>query len=327
MKSILVTGGAGYIGAITTKVLLEKGYDVTVIDNLSSGDKTFVPEGARFLPIDLLDKSALTTALGAQHFVAVLHFAAFLHVSDSMLRPGTYFENNVVGSLNLLEAMRKNGIATIIFSSTCSVYGTTQENFMAESFLCKPENPYAESKYMTERMLQWFSDRHDFRAVSLRYFNVAGALPDSSLGETHAEETHIIPLAIQAAITKKPFDLFGTDYSTADGTCIRDYIHVLDIANAHTTVLAALLQDKKLRAVYNVGAGKGYSNREIIENIELITKNKIHVVNRQRRLGDPQHLVADPSAFQQDLHFLPEYSDLFTIISTAWQWEKKRMQK
>lgn len=321
--NILVTGGAGYIGSITSQKLLEEGYSVTIIDNFSSGHKEAIPPTARFFQGDLLDKDFLLTVLKNQNITGVIHFAGRVSVAESMEHPEIYFNTNVKGSVNLLEAMRATKVPIIIFSSTAGVYGNAKKIPISENTSCVPANPYAESKYMVEKMLYWYKKIYMTCSVSLRYFNASGATLDGTRGEAHKNETHLIPLALSAASSQKSLMLYGNDYSTFDGTCIRDYIHVLDLARIHVLVLSSLLRNKKLQIVYNVGAGCGYSNLEIIEMIKKITGVDFPIVIQPRRMGDPQALVADVGLIRKDLGFVPRYSDLQTIIETAWKWHKR----
>ncbi len=323
-QHILVTGGAGYIGAIISQMLIDQEYAVTIIDDLSGSHGRALPEKAKFLQGSITDSHFLKSVFQTNQFDVVIHCAAFLHVVESTQEPGKYFDNNVHGTLTLLEAMRKAGVQRIIFSSTGSVYGNESNTLLSETTLAVPINPYAASKLMDEQLLHWYEICHGFQTVTFRYFNVAGASLDGSHGEAHAIETHLIPLALQAADTGAPFSLYGTDYDTHDGTCIRDYIHVLDLVEVHLLVMKALLDGKRLRSLYNVGTGQGYSNQEIITAVQQITGNRIFIHKKPRRPGDPASLVADNSALKHDLGYTPHYSDLKTIITTAWQWHQRK---
>ena len=316
---ILVTGGSGYIGSVTVSNLLERGHDVTVFDNLLYGHKDAV--SCPLIAGDLLDKDFLRESLDKKNFDAVIHFAAYALAGESMITPYKYFSNNIQGGLNLLEVMKAKKIRHIIFSSTCSVYGTPQKLPVNEAEEKNPENVYGESKLAFEKILQWYDKIYGLKHISLRYFNAAGASLDGKLGENHNPETHIIPNAIKAAINRNQFNLYGNDYPTEDGTCIRDYIHVEDLAEAHVLALKKLTNINK-SDVYNIGSGFGFSNLQIINKVNEITKQNLNVVVKQRRQGDPGIVYADITKAKKILKFNPKYSDLDTIVKTAYNWHK-----
>jgi UDP-glucose-4-epimerase GalE len=317
-KRILVTGGAGYIGSNTTLQLLDAGYDVVVVDNLSRGDRNAVdPERLRV--VDLEDTDGLIDVMREKPCDAVIHFAAFIAVGESMKVPEIYFQNNTAGSLSLLKAMLKTGIRHIVFSSTAAVYGMPERVPIEETELRSPVNAYGESKVMVEKILEWFDQIHGMRSICLRYFNASGADPKVRAGEDHEPETHLIPLLFRAVQTGEPVTLFGDDYPTPDGTCIRDYIHVTDLAQAHIAAVEALTaggQSKK----YNVGTGHGFSVREVLNAVEAVTGKKVPFKMGPRREGDPPILVADSSRLQNELGWRPIHSDLHRIVETAWAW-------
>jgi UDP-glucose 4-epimerase len=320
--NILVTGGAGYIGSTTTLELLDAGYDVVVADNLSRGHRDAV-DPARLRVVDLLDTDGLVRVMSKQRFDAVIHFAAFIAVGESMKIPELYFHNNTAGSLSLLTAMRKTGIDKIVFSSTAAVYGMPERVPIAESEPYAPINVYGESKVMVEKMLDWFDQVYRMRSVCLRYFNASGADPKGRVGERHEPETHLIPLLFNAIQSGKPVTVFGDDYATPDGTCVRDYIHVTDLARAHMVALEALFQGGGSKK-YNAGTGHGYSIKEVMNAVEDVTGRKIPFVMGARRDGDPAMLVADSIRLQRELGWKPEYSSLHKIVETAWAWANRK---
>lgn len=320
--NILVTGGAGYIGSHMTKALLDKGDSVVVVDSLENGFADAVDKRAQFFQGNLLDKHFVENIFTNNHFDGVIHFAAYIAVGESMQKPAKYFENNTQSAIHLLEAMVTHNVNNMIFSSTAAVYGNPKQVPIPEDHPKNLENPYGESKLMVEHMLAWFHKLKGINFTALRYFNASGASLDGSLGERHQPETHIIPNVIKAALEDKPFHLFGTDYPTKDGTCVRDYIHVVDLAEAHLLALQQL-QNKGGGYIYNVGTGKGYSNREVIGEVEKVSGKKIAVVEEPRREGDPAELIADALRIKNELGFAPEHSDLPTIVKTAWNWHNK----
>lgn len=318
---ILVTGGAGYIGSFMTKRLVDDGHEVVVTDSLERGYKKTFDQGT-FIKGDLRD-IFFTKNLFSQHtFDAVIHFAAYISMGESMENPGIYFNNNVFSALNILETMKENNVSSIIFSSTAGVYGNPSEIPIPESHSKNPTNPYGESKYIVERILPWYQKIHHINFASLRYFNASGGALDGSMGEHHDPETHIIPLAIRAVQLGTPFMLYGTDYDTKDGTCIRDYIHVLDLVEAHILALTKL-EEVHGGYEYNVGTGHGYSNREVVAMIEEVSGKKIAIKEMERRSGDASVLIADSQKIMNELHFKPKHSDLQTIIKSAWIWHTK----
>jgi len=305
-RRILVTGGAGYIGSHTVRLLLKQGHDVTVVDNLSKGYRHNVPAG-RLHELDLSDTAALTGLMREKQCEAVIHFAAFIAVGESMREPARYFTNNVSGSLSLLDAMVQAGVHHIVFSSTAAVYGNPPSSPILETFPIQAINPYGESKVMVE---------------TLRYFNASGASPDAALGEEHEPETHLIPLVLRAIQTGKPITVFGDDYATPDGTCIRDYIHVNDLAQAHILAVDYLIGGGTSDQ-FNVGTGAGSSVLEIIRAAEAVTGQKVPYVTGPRREGDPPALVASSQKLRDRLGWAPQYADLRTIVTHAWNFAKK----
>lgn len=316
---ILVTGGAGYIGSITVKALQKAGHEVVVFDNLEYGHKWAVD--TPLVIGDLLKKEDLQK-LDSYTFDAVIHFAAYLQVGESMINPYKYFQNNMLGGLNLLEYMKEKKIPSIVFSSTAAVFGMPEHTPIREDDSKKPESVYGESKLMFEKVLSWYDTIFGIKSVVLRYFNAAGAALDGSLGEDHNPETHIIPVAIKKALKGEAFSLFGDDYPTPDGTCIRDYIHVEDLAQAHILAIEYLGKEKKSDS-FNLGVGKGYSNKEVVDMVKRITGIDFTVNIEKRRPGDPAILLADNTKAKSVLGFNPQYSDLETIVKTAWNWHRK----
>lgn len=324
MKHVLVTGGAGYIGSHACKALAAAGYVPVTFDNLVYGHRSAVQWGP-FVHGDILNRTALDAALRAWRPVAVMHFAAFAYVGESVTDPGRYYRNNVVGSLTLLEAMRDAGVSQLVFSSTCATYGVPQAVPIAEDHSQNPINPYGASKLMVELLLRDFNEAHGLRSISLRYFNAAGADPDGETGEDHDPETHLIPLVLDAAAGKRPdVTVFGSDHPTPDGTCIRDYIHVTDLAQAHVLALQALESDAAT-TVYNLGNGHGFSVRQVIETVRQVTGRPVNAVIGPRRAGDPPQLVGDASRIRRELGWRPQHTELADIVATAWRWHQ-RMQ-
>jgi UDP-glucose 4-epimerase len=321
-KRILVTGGAGYIGSNTTLQLLDAGYDVVVVDNLSRGNREAV-DPARLRVVDLLDTDGLIRVMSEKPCDAVIHFAAFIAVGESMQVPEIYFRNNTGGSLSLLTAMLKARIGKIVFSSTAAVYGMPARVPIPETERRAPVNAYGESKVMVETLLEWFDKVHGMRSVCLRYFNASGADPKGRAGEDHEPETHLIPLLFRAVQTGKPVTLFGDDYATPDGTCIRDYIHVTDLAQAHIAAVEALVGGSESKT-FNVGTGHGFSVKEVVSAVENVTGKKVPFQMGPRREGDPPVLVADSTRLQRELGWKPEYSDLHRIVETAWAWANRK---
>lgn len=318
---VLVTGGAGYIGSFMTSRLLDDGHTVVVADSLERGYKDAVDHRATFVKGDLLDRVFVDGLFNEHVFDGVMHFAAYISMGESMQKPGMYFENNVQSAVNLLEAMAGKGVKKFIFSSTAGVYGNPEHLPIPEDHPKRPTNPYGESKLLVEQILPWYQEIHDIGFVCLRYFNAAGAATDGSKGEQHLPESHLIPNIIHAVMRDEAFTLFGSDYDTPDGTCIRDYIHVLDLVEAH--MLALLSLEKGEARFYNVGTGKGYSNKEVIGMVEKVTTSRVDVLPAKKRPGDAGTLVADVAKIKKELGFTAKYSDLETIVITAWEWHRK----
>ncbi len=320
---ILVTGGAGYIGSHTVKLLLDRGFEVVILDNLSRGHIEAVPKGVPFEKVDLLEYDSLFSAIKKYPVDAVIHFAAFTYVGESVADPGMYYRNNVVGSFNLINAVKENNIKKFVFSSTCSIYGNPVNIPISESELANPINPYARTKYMIEEILRDYDMSHELKHIALRYFNAAGCSDDASIGESHEPEPHLIPLILYAALgIKEKIMIFGEDYDTADGTCIRDYIHVNDLADAHLRALDYI--DKVNKSDYiNVGTGNGYSVKEMIDAARRITGKEIRSEIVPRRAGDPARLVAENSKAKNLLGWSAKYG-LDEIIQTAWNWYLNR---
>jgi len=322
MTSILVTGGAGYIGSHTAKLLAQSGYQPICFDNLSTGRAEAVRYGP-LIEADLADERAIRRTLRDYDVQSVVHFAASAYVGESIQDPRKYLANNVVNGLNLLNAMIDEGVRSLVFSSSCAIYGIPGTVPITESAPQKPINPYGESKVIFERSLHWYAEAYGLRWCALRYFNAAGADPDGELGEVHDPETHLIPLVMQAALGSGPcVSVFGTDYDTPDGTAIRDYVHVTDLARAHVAAIDYLKQGGASTAV-NLGTGEGYSVREIIRGIQRVAKVTPPVQDCPRRPGDPAVLVADASKARSLLAWEPRYSGLDQILETAWKWESR----
>ena len=318
---IIITGGAGYIGSHALKILHAYGHETLVVDNLSTGHKEFIKWGD-FEEVDICDLEKLKLIFNSYKADGVLHFAASSIVSESFERPLKILENNIYGSLNVFEAMKYSGVKNIVFSSSCSVYGIPSVNPIKENTPKNPISPYGESKLFIENALDWFDKAKILKYVVLRYFNAAGADPDGELGEDHNPETHLIPSVIDAAIGINPcFELYGTTFPTNDGTCIRDYIHVTDLAHAHVLALKKLINGHQSMSL-NLGTGKGYSVMEIIKAVKNNLKTEFDIVKREKRLGDVSELIADPSMAIEYLGWSPEYSDLESIIQTACEWKK-----
>jgi len=313
---ILVVGGAGYIGSICAEVLLDEGHTVTVFDNLTEGHRRAVDPRAIFIQGDLCERGKIEAALSSQHPDAVMHFAANALVAESMRDPSKYFRNNIANGLNLLDAMVATNVSQIVFSSTCAIFGLPERLPIDETAAPRPVNPYGESKLAFENILHWYGQIHGLRFVSLRYFNAAGA--SAKFGEDHSPETHLIPNVLKVALGEKPHvEIFGTDYETPDGTCIRDYIHIVDLASAH---ILALHPSK--RGFFNLGTGGGSSVREVIDCCRKITGRKIEVVERARRPGDPPRLIAASEKIERELGWKPQFQSLESIVESAWRWHQ-----
>lgn len=319
---ILVTGGAGYIGSITNRYLQEKGWETVVFDNLSTGYRKAVSE-TLFIEGDLKNSGEIKRVFQEHQIDAVIHFAALALAGESMQRPYDYYLNNIVGGLNLLEAMRGGGCDKLIFSSTCAVYGYPKSLPVAEDALFLPVSVYGSSKLMFEEIISWYGKIYGIKSVKLRYFNAAGATMDGEMGEFHPEETHIIPIALSVAVGKRSeFELYGDDYQTTDGTCVRDYIHVWDLAEAHEKAVEYLNKGNESIAI-NLGVGQGYTNLEVLSMVENVIGKKINKIIKSRRVGDPDAIYADNTLAKQALGWEPKYSDLETIVKTAWKWHQK----
>lgn len=319
--NILVTGGAGYLGSHTVQALEASGHHVVVVDNLISGHRSAVR--GSLVVADIADRATIGDVIRSERIDGVIHFAAFLAVGESMQDPGKYFRNNVAGTQALLDTLIETGVRSVVFSSTCAVYGQPKQLPVSEDSPLDPESPYGESKLMIERMLKWYDRCHGLRSVALRYFNAAGSAIDGSIGDDVRPATRIVPVALEVVLRKRPqFTLFGTDYDTPDGTCIRDYIHPSDLATAHVQALDAL-QNGMPSDVFNVGTGRGHSNREVIDTIKRVTGVDFTVVEQPRRPGDPARTYADNTKIKAKLSWQPQWSDLETIVRTAWDWRKR----
>lgn len=317
---ILVTGGAGYIGGTVSRLLLAQGHEVSVLDNLCHSRRTALAEGIHFIEGGLSDRDMLQQILQVTRFDGIMHFAALIEAGESMKHPEAYFRNNTVGTLNLLEAMQATGHNRMVFSSTAACYGEPERTPIPEDARLAPTNPYGESKLLSERMMHWMSVSHGLRFAALRYFNVAGAI--EGYGEAHEPESHLIPLVLDVALGRRAnIKIFGQDYPTADGTCVRDYIHVEDLAQAHLLALHALEERREI--VYNIGNGEGFTVLQVIEAVRRVTGKTICVELCERRPGDPAVLVASSAAIQKDLGWAPRFPHLDDIVRSAWIWHQK----
>ena len=311
---IFVTGGAGYVGSICVEQLLDRGDEVVVFDNLSEGHRQSVDPRTTFIQGDLNDPKSISLAIETSAPSAVMHFAASALVGESMSDPGKYFHNNVSAGLNLLQAMVENGVKRIVFSSSCATFGIPDKLPIDENTPQHPINPYGESKLMFEKILRWFDQIHGLTFVTLRYFNVAGA--SAKLGETHRPETHLIPRILQVALGQLSHaEIFGTDFETPDGTCIRDYVHVLDLASAHILALSSQKSDS-----FNLGTGGGTSVKEILDACRKVSGHPIPAIEKPRPAGDPPRLVASSDKAKRELHWDPQFADIETIVQSAWNW-------
>jgi UDP-glucose 4-epimerase len=314
---IFVVGGAGYIGSVCAELLLDEGYDVAIFDNLSEGHWRAVDSRANFVQGELADRAQIRTALSSTRPDAVMHFAANALVAESMRDPSKYFRNNISNGLNLLDAMVATQVQRIVFSSTCAIFGLPERVPIEETAPVCPVNPYGESKLAFEKILRWYDQIHGLKFVSLRYFNAAGAT--GNFGEDHRLETHLIPNVLNVALGQKPsVEIYGTDYETPDGTCIRDYIHVVDLARAHILALGAANS-----AFYNLGTGGGASVREVIAVCRKITGREIGTIEKSRRPGDPPRLIASSEKIENELGWRPEFQALDAIVESAWKWRQK----
>lgn len=320
---VLVTGGAGYIGSFMVDRLISEGKEVVVLDNLKRGHKNAVNKSAEFIEGDVSDENILSSIFSERKIEVVLHFAGLISVEESTKSPDLYYENNVIGSRILFETAIKYNISKFVFSSSAAVYGNPTKLPIPEAHPKNPTNPYGKTKLETEEALTRLRNGNsEISFACLRYFNAAGASLDGSNGENHDPETHIIPLAIKAVLSGGEFKMFGTDYNTPDGTCIRDYIHVLDLVDAHILAMEHIVQNNG-GYYYNVGTGKGISNKEVVGMVEKVSRMPKRVSNALRRPGDADRLIADPTNIKSELGFSPKYSDLETIVKTAWQWHSK----
>ena len=320
---ILVTGGAGYIGGTVAQLLLDENHEVVIYDNLSHGHRSMLPAQAEFFQGDIADRPALEKLLSSG-IDGVMHFAALIEAGESMKKPEVYFRNNSASTLSLLEAMLATGVHRLVFSSTAAVYGEPEFTPILEDAPLRPTNAYGESKLLVEQMLTWFNRVHGFRYASLRYFNVAGAVPGR--GEAHEPESHLIPLILDVALGRRPsIKTFGQDYPTHDGTCVRDYIHVQDLARAHLLAFEALATRDRL--IYNLGNGVGFTVREVIESARRVTGHPIPVVEEPRRPGDPAVLIASSEKIARELGWKPQFTDLDAILASAWEWHQQRYAK
>jgi UDP-glucose 4-epimerase len=320
MSNILVTGGAGYIGSQVVRELLRQNRQPVVFDNLQTGHRT-AAKGVFFIEGDLSDQKKLKEAFQSHPIEAVMHFAADCSVGESIQNPTKYFNNNVKNSIHLVEIMEAFNIRKFIFSSSAAVYGEPNTVPIREDHPCHPMNPYGETKWIFEKILQAYHEAGKLDFFSLRYFNAAGADPDGKFGEDHSPETHLIPLVIKAALDETSVSIFGTDYPTPDGTCIRDYIHITDLAHAHLLALKKL-EHEGISGIYNLGNGNGFSVREVIETVRRISGRKVASVDTARRPGDPARLVASSKKIREELEWVPSFPDLETIVETAWKWHK-----
>jgi UDP-glucose 4-epimerase len=317
MPSVLVTGGAGYVGSVCCSQLLERGHEVTVVDNLSTGHPDAVPAGAEFRPVDIGDRNALAEVLSERHFDIVFHFAAKALIPESVSNPGSFFDSNVASGIAMLETLRSAGIERIVLSSTAAVYGNPTSVPIDEHHAKNPVNSYGESKLMLERVLHWYAAAYGWTVVCFRYFNASGAT--ATIGEDHRPETHIIPVLLQTAEGKRDlFEVYGEDYPTPDGTCLRDYVHVLDIAEAH--LLALNIPQRPGIDAYNIGTGRSHSVREVLKAVEDVVGKKLRTRMSPRRPGDPAILCASPQRLMRDLGWQPRFSDLRGIVESAWNW-------
>ncbi|MGC2166031.1 MAG: UDP-glucose 4-epimerase GalE [Gallionella sp.] len=320
---VLVAGGAGYIGSHMVRLLVSLGHEVVTFDNLSAGHRDAVLAG-QFIQGSLHDTLALHALFDAHRFDAVVHFAGSIVVSESVRDPAKYYQNNLAGTLNLFDAMRSHGVGKLVFSSTAAIFGNPQYVPIDERHPQAPINPYGMTKWLTERILSDYDAAYGMSSVALRYFNAAGASPDAVLGERHDPETHLIPLALRAANGELPeLTVFGTDYDTPDGTCIRDYIHIMDLCDAHVLALRHLISGGESRA-YNLGNGQGYSVKEVIRVAESVSGKPVPVKYGARRAGDPPRLVADAAKIRGDWGWSPRFASLEQIVAHAWQWELKK---
>lgn len=315
-KRVLVVGGAGFIGSMVNKMLIRAGYEVVVLDNLSKGRRKAVLLDIPFIQADLADCSAINDVFASEAFDAVMHFAAFTDVGESVNEPSLYYQNNVVNTINLLEAMRRHQVRTLIFSSSAAVYGLPLTEPLTESHPCQPINPYGESKRMVELILRDYDQAYGIRSCCLRYFNAAGGDPEGEIGNYKTKENNLIPVAIDCLLHNRPVTIFGTDYPTPDGSCIRDYIHVYDLGSAHIAAMERLWEGSP-SSTYNLGNGRGFSVKEVLASLKKVTGQSLVIHEGARRPGDPAILIADATRAQKELGWRPQFADLETIISHA----------
>jgi UDP-glucose 4-epimerase len=322
--NVLITGGAGYVGGTAATILMQAGHTVTVLDNLCHSKRNEVPAGAEFVELDIADRPNVESLLRELKPDGVFHFAALIEAGESMQKPEIYFRNNTASTLALLEAMHATGTNNLVFSSTAAVYGEPKSTPIPETADLAPTNAYGESKLLVEHMLRWFHRIHGLRYAALRYFNVAGSLPGR--GEAHEPESHLIPLILDVALGRRDkIFMYGDDYDTPDGTCIRDYIHVADLADAHILALKGL--EKTPQMIYNLGNGSGFSVKEVIEGARRITGHAIPAEIKPRRAGDPARLVASSELAKANLGWQPKFSDIDSILQSAWDWQQIRYQQ
>jgi UDP-glucose 4-epimerase len=319
--NVLVTGGAGYIGSVVADELLKAGHKVVVLDDLSRGHREAVPRDAALVIGNLADRRTLDSTLQSHKIDAVMHFAASIEAGESMKVPEQFFRNNTANALNLLESVLAEGVKRFVFSSTAALFGNPKKTPIEEEDELRPTNAYGESKLLVERMLAWFHKIHGLKYASLRYFNAAGAA-SASKGEAHQPESHLIPRVLNVALGRiEHVNIFGTDYATADGTCVRDYIHVSDLATAHVLALNALEQSGEL--IYNLGNGRGFSVREVVDVARRVTGHAIPILESPRRSGDPAILIASSEKIRRELGWIPKFADLEAIVSSAWEWHRQ----
>ena len=320
MAVILVTGGAGYVGGVCCSQLVERGHRVAVVDDLSAGHAAALPQGVRLHTVDVGDRRAMREVFASDDFDVVFHFAAKALIPESVSNPGVFFDSNVASGIALLEEVRAAGIKKFVFSSSAAVYGNPQSTPIVEDHLKNPVNPYGETKLMLERALSWYASAYDWKVVAFRYFNACGGT--STVGEDHRPETHIIPLLLQVVSGEREFfEVFGHDYPTPDGTCLRDYVHVLGIADAHIRALQT--PERSGMTAYNIGTGRSFSVRHLCRVVEKITGTKLRTKDGARRVGDPAVLCADPRRLMTELEWKPRFSDIEQIVQSAWEWKRK----
>jgi UDP-glucose 4-epimerase len=324
MANVLVTGGAGYVGSVCSAELLQQGHSVTVVDDLSTGFRDAVPRGAKFVEADVGDRTRMEQVLVESGFDAVFHFAAKALIPESVRNPGVFFEKNVAAGISMLEILRGAGIRKLVFSSSAAVYGTPETSPITEDCATRPLNAYGLTKLMLEQTLEWYARAYGWSVTAFRYFSAAGATEE--LGERHQPETHVIPLLLEAAAgEREAFDVYGDDYDTPDGTCVRDFVHVLDIARAHICALQKVNQPGM--RIYNIGSGTGYSVRQLCDATAAVTGRMFPIRVTARRQGDPAVLCADPQRTMQELNWTPEHSSIDEILRSAWEWKQRQVRE